>query len=144
MPRSARAWLFQATPERYNLAKEMKRRKDDTWEVRRNRDNLRPGGIALLWQSGEKAGIYGLGELTSRVRDEDDEAIVDIRYTRLLDQPILKTELRKHPLLKRFGVIAMPRGKNPFRVLDKEWEALKERSPELRAAMEARCPSTAG
>jgi hypothetical protein len=72
--------------------------------------------------------------LTSRAAYEDNEALVDIRYTKLLERPILKSELRKHPLLKKFGVIAMPRGKNPFRVLDKEWEALRELSSELLGA----------
>lgn len=133
VPRVTRVWLFQAT-ERYNLVKELGRLSSDQWTVGRNRDNLRPGNIALLWQSGENAGIYGIGELASRVTDEDDEALVDIRYTKLLERPVFKSELRKHPLLKKFGVIAMPRGKNPFRVLDKEWEALKELSSELLGA----------
>ena len=64
--KTVRVWLFQAVPETYNLIKEMRRRQNDTWTVKRNRDNLRPGNIALLWQSGEDAGIYGCGELTSR------------------------------------------------------------------------------
>lgn len=69
VPRVTRAWLFQAT-QRYDLTKELRRRESDRWTVGRNRVNLRPGNIAILWQSGEDAGIYGLGELTSRVTDE--------------------------------------------------------------------------
>ena len=129
--KSTRAWLFQATEE-YDLVKELKRRKNDVWTVGRNGNNLRPGHIAILWQSGIKAGIYGYGELISRARDEQGELCVDIRYGNVLDQPILKSELRQHPMLKALGVIAMPRGRNPFRIRDNEWIALTELSSELR------------
>jgi hypothetical protein len=83
--------------------------------------------IVLLWQSGPNAGIYGLGELTSKAWDEDDEWFVDMRYTKLLDHPILKSDLCEHPLLQNLGVINMPHAANPFRVSDKEWQNLKKR-----------------
>jgi hypothetical protein len=88
--------------------------------------------LCFFWQSGDDAGIYGHGKVISRVRKEEGESVVDMRYTKLLDTPILKVLLRKHPVLKTFGVIAMPHGRNPFRVRDHEWDALKKLSVELR------------
>jgi hypothetical protein len=90
---------------------------------------LRLGDIVLLWQSGKKAGIYGLGELTSRVYINKDEVyVVDIRYIKPpLDPPIFKSDLCEDQLLKDLEVIKMPRGKNPFRVLYKEWQYLKKK-----------------
>jgi predicted RNA-binding protein with PUA-like domain len=133
MPHATRVWLFQAKRERYDLTKELRRHTKAHWYLGRHRENLRPGNIALLWQSGQKAGIYGLGALTSNLQPEDGEWRVDIRYTKLLDQPILKSDLHKHPLLRKLGVINMPRGSNPFSVSDEEWQALKKMSADIRS-----------
>lgn len=130
-PHATRVWLFQANPDDYPLYTKLKRRRKDYWHVQRNLNNLRPGNIALLWQSGNAAGIYGYGKLTSRTKKRNGQHTVDIRYHRRLKKPVLKQDICSHPVLKGLGVIAMPRGQNPFRVLDRQWKALTQLSREL-------------
>jgi hypothetical protein len=120
-----RVWLFQATKD-YDLVRELKRRKRDYWTVKRHRDYLRPGNIVLLWQSGSEAGIYGLGELTSKAWEEKGSWYADMCYSELLNQPILKSKLVEHASLRNLGIIAMPHAANPYRVCDSEWQALKK------------------
>jgi hypothetical protein len=117
-------WLFQAIPERFDIRRELKRRKTDNWTVTTYRDYLRPGDIVLLWQAGSEAGVYGLAELTSKAWEEKKgDWLVAMRYTKLLDQPILKSRLCGP--LQDLGVIAAPRGTN-FLVRDDEWHALEK------------------
>ena len=53
------------------------------------------------------------------------ENVVPLRYTHYLGEPILRTELSKHPLLSQMGVIRAPQGTN-FRLSSEEWRALRE------------------
>lgn len=127
IPRPKHVWLFGANKERYDLTKKLKRLKEDWWDVKCYREHrLRPGDTVLLWQSGAQAGIYGIGELTSEAYQEGDDWFADIRYNGLLDDYIPKSDLRERPLLRDLAVIKMPRGRNPFRVYDKEWKALQK------------------
>ena len=120
-------WLFGANRDRYDLTKKLKQGRETWWDVKCYRDFwLRPGDSVVLWQSGAEAGIYGFGELTSEAYEHGDEWRADIRYEGLLKHPILKSDLRKHPLLKNLNVITMPRGRNPFRIYIDEWQALQD------------------
>ena len=121
-----RAWLFQAIKEDYDLKERLKHLKKDTWDAKCHRDHLQAGDIALLWQAGEEAGIYGIGELTSGAYLENKKWYVKCADGGLLDQPVLKSKLLEDPLLQDLGVIKMARNRNPFRVRDKEWQVLKK------------------
>jgi hypothetical protein len=137
--RPKHVWLFGANKEWYDLTKEVKRRKGHDWNVECYREHrLRPGDTVLLWQSGADAGIYSLGELTSEVYRSGKKWLVDIRYdhryNHLLTSPLLKSDLCKDPVLKNLNIIRMPRGRNPFRIYDEQWEALRKLIPVETAA----------
>jgi MoxR-like ATPase len=133
-------WLFQANSDLYDLAAELQSKAPgdgDDWSVSRNREEMRPGQNVLLWQSGKRAGIYAVGELTGepferpagtaspdRAEQPALEWVVSFRYTNILAEPILKADLLRHPVLSNLQVIRMPRGTN-FKVTPTEWAELE-------------------
>ena len=117
-------WLFQANE--YDLTKEISTRLGDYWEVR-NYNGLEAQDKAILWQSGPDAGVYAIGDLVSNAgQTKDGKWHVDIRYTPLLEPPVLKRDLLKHPVLRDLLVIRMPGRGNAMRVTPKEWQALEK------------------
>lgn len=137
-------WLFQANPKYYDLMAELATVQvgdTDEWSVDRYRSEMKPGDIAIFWQSGTDAGIYAIGELTDKPREYDwkpsQEEIeekpylkagwaVDYKYTSILaDQPILRETLKTHPLLSQMQIIKMPRA-TVFRVSPTEWRELQK------------------
>jgi len=121
-------WLFQANPSEYKLVDEIPRRVStgDFWLVKQLRDDLRTGHKVILWQAGNEGGVYGFGAIARKPYKTHGEWRVDIRYEPLLKQPVFKRELRRHPLLRKLGVLKMPRGRNPFPVKEDEWQALQD------------------
>jgi MoxR-like ATPase len=133
-------WLFQATPSVWNLAERLQNRvdgDDDTWSVTRFRYEMGPGQPLVMWQAGSDAGIYAVGELLDEpgLRKASDfwpnlegraetEWAVPFRYTRILDQPILRRDLLQHPVLKDLDVIRAPQGTN-YKLSAEQWEALQ-------------------
>lgn len=133
-------WLFQANPERYDLAKELKEQSAgdvDNWMVSRFRDEMHEGDPVILWQAGPQAGIYALGELrgapyerkpADQFFENGDESTgwaVDFTITDILDPPIKKADILGHPVLGALNVIKSPQGTN-FRVTAEQWKALLE------------------
>jgi hypothetical protein len=149
---SRSAWLFQANPNFYSLAKEltaMKVGQEDSWSVTRYKDRIKPGDHVVLWQGGREAGVYATAEIIGRPfqrsemgdwmlkRDGADakpDVGVNYRLTRILDRPVTKAELQDHPVLKTLMVLRAPTGTN-FAVTDHEWAALQELLGEAPAEM---------
>jgi hypothetical protein len=126
---SPRVWLFQANLE-FDLQEEIRPGKVEDWHAVNFVDRLHPGDLALLWQSGKCAGIYGLARVTTDAYGEPGDWSVDLRYVGMCEPAILKREdLEEHPILQNLGVIKMPPAANPFRVRHDEWQALKKRQP---------------
>ena len=129
-------WLFQANKNEYDLVEKAASLlgKNDWWSIKQYRDEMKPGQVALFWQSGEKAGIYAVGELTSEPylasSDVGDDWRIDVRYDRLLELPILKVDLTSNPVLQHLDVLKREWSKNPFRVSEDEWSNLQEFFPE--------------
>lgn len=134
-------WLFQSVPWVWDLSKALETAHvgdTEDWLVRRLGDHMQVGDPVVLWMGGSDAGIYALGEIASdiyerpvapwrpnRDRTGDTEPCVDVRYTRILDRPILKDELVHDPRLQDLSVIRAPQGTN-FRVTSRQWDAIKE------------------
>jgi predicted RNA-binding protein with PUA-like domain len=132
-PAAKRVWLFSANPKyEWDPLEKVKARKVEDWHALVNVEFLQPGDVALIWRTataGREAGIYGLGELASAAYEDETgeyEWRVDIRYTGLLKQPILKSTLSANPALANLSVLRMPRSKNPSRVTPEEWKALQK------------------
>jgi MoxR-like ATPase len=105
----------------------------EDWTVSRFQPDMRAGDKVALWQGGDLAGIYAVGELAGEpeVRDkppelgEGQEPRVDVRLLSKLKSPLLKDELLHHPVLRDLSVIRAPQGTN-FRVTPEQWKALMD------------------
>ena len=141
-------WLFQANPAYYNLQQHVAEAgvgAEDEWLVTRYRDEMRAGDIILLWQAGTDAGIHAIGEVVhepykcdgrefsftesrawraARGDGPAGEWAVRYRYTRILEQPILKAAFIADPVLREMQVLRAPQGTN-FRVTHGQWVTLQ-------------------
>ena len=127
-------WLFQAENESYNLREEVPLRLNngDYWLVRRYFKKMKVGDTALLWQSGPDAGLYATAKVIGEPYLEKTAPRtkpawrVDLGYNPLLEHPVLKTTLVKHPTLKHLAVLKQPFAANPFLIDSAEWRALQQ------------------
>jgi predicted RNA-binding protein with PUA-like domain len=137
-------WVFQATPNRYNLIAAIKNLYVDRWTVpSQYRNQLRKGDKVFFWKAAGKegkAGIYAFGEITSDVgflpelpqarpyvisRDYLDlnPLRIDVKYTHKLKNPILRSALLTSDALKNLMVIKVRAGQ-VFPVRDHEIKPL--------------------
>jgi hypothetical protein len=109
-------WIFQATPERFDLSKGIVASKQDRWLTNQYADEIQKKDIVFFWQSGPERGIFGWGEIVSErayISDHDSKTSVDVIYRQKLSSPIPFNQIREltpmkaHPLLGR-----IPRGTN--------------------------------
>lgn len=140
-------WIFQANPKRYDILNAL----EDPlvgntihWLVSRYKDSIHSGHLALIWLSGDSAGIYAvcriesepvlMNELPAEIRywlNEDAGEKLRVRMTilkRLINRPVYKIELMKLPETREMGVIKAPQGTN-FAVTVAEWHAIAQLLP---------------
>ena len=60
------AFIFQSVPDRYDLRREFRVGKSDTWYATRYRNEMKAGDIVFFWMRGEEdsRGLYGWGTLS--------------------------------------------------------------------------------
>jgi len=111
------------------------------WLVTRYGKDIAPGDGVLAWVSGKEAGIYAIAEVTEPaqvlIKLPDCKYWADasratgkqqaiIQFTnKLLDRPLLKTDLVKDPILKNLLVIRAPSATN-FKVTPEQWQRVEE------------------
>lgn len=111
------------------------------WLVTRYAKLMEPGDGVLVWMAGKDAGIYAIAELidspTIRTEVPDIGYWVDaskigqhpqvtIRFTdKLLETPLLRSNLINDPVLKSLIVIRQPNSTN-FKVTPDEWKRVYE------------------
>lgn len=125
-------WLFQANDEfiiTESVLPQLGQVED--WFPKIHLKTMEAGDSVVLWQAaagGLKPGVYGLAELDGKPYQyiDEEEYRVKIRYTRLLEHPVLKCDLLEHPLLCKLQILKMPFGANPFLVTEQEWVALEK------------------
>ncbi|MGY4772905.1 McrB family protein (plasmid) [Kribbella sp. CWNU-51] len=134
---SPERWLFQAVPDRWDLAENLETwavGDEDTWTATRYRKRMRPGDVVALWSGGSRAGVLALAELTGvpfedtapdwmQPTEEHTSWRVPLRLTRVLETPIMKTDLQDHPILKDLQILKMAQATN-FEVTNEQWDAL--------------------
>jgi hypothetical protein len=124
-------WLFHANNE-YILTEKVPPLlgQVEDWLAVTNFKKIVAGDKVVLWQSaagGREPGIYALGEADGPpyMYVGDENWRVDIRYTQLLDRPLLKKELLNDPSLSALLVIQNPNTANPSHVTAEQWMALE-------------------
>jgi EVE domain len=88
--------------------------------------------LALFWSTGSESGLYALGRIAGELFERDKplytkaehEFAIPYRATLILDEPILRSSLLTHPVLKDLTVIQAPQGTN-FKVSPEQWAALR-------------------
>jgi predicted RNA-binding protein with PUA-like domain len=154
-----RVWLFQANPKLYDLEAAVQRAQigdTDSWVVSRYRDEMREGDTVVLWQGGDNAGIYAIGELIGEPHEREQQPTeheldaapylknryaVDFRFTLIPDKPISRRDMRVHPVLANSLIIRNPQGTN-FRVTPEEWAAIQDLLGESRPPINGDLRST--
>jgi len=136
-------WLFQGNPKIYdilNALSDLEIGNTIHWTVNQYKNKIRKGHLVLIWMSGEEAGIYALGRI------ETDPAVVNepeeekkhwlesdtmpdklrVRITilsRLMNKPVLRTDLKNISGLSNLSILRQPTGTN-FPVKGYEWEII--------------------
>jgi hypothetical protein len=134
-------WLFQANPQYSRVIDGIRELDQMHWLITRYAREIAIDDGVLLWVAGKSAGIYAIAQVlqpTHFVDRPPDLAYwlmpiraigrfyAPIQFTRkLLDQPLLKVDLRHDPVLCNLAVIRAPHNTN-FRVTLQEWQRVQE------------------
>ena len=134
-------WLFQGNPRYYRVIEAIRDFEQLPWTVTRYAKEMQVGEGVLIWMSGVKAGIYAIATIVSLpeiiTKPPDigywleqgklgQKPCVRLRFSqKLLDRPLLRTELKQDPILKDLMVIRQPNSTN-FKVTDEQWQRVYE------------------
>jgi hypothetical protein len=87
---AANYWVFQGSPEVYNMSEALKSNSIKTWTVSSHRNRIKSGDKFILWLTGKEGGCFALGRVTSPVtimQEEDLERSFYITSSRFSDKP---------------------------------------------------------
>ena len=131
-PDLPRYWIFQAMPERFDLADKLEPGKSDTWILTRYRNLINPGDVVYFWRGGRQAGLYGWGLVTDSPYEQKTKGGVDwrvlINYKHRFTDPIRKDDILKssqETQLSTMTIIRAPQG-GVFKLTTKEAESLNQ------------------
>ncbi len=121
---SARAdvWIFQANPAYYDIDRALRSLPEIEWTVRQHRRRVHAGDRVYIWRSGAQAGIVAVASVATEPVDSAPDPAEDAFYLRreefskveprvriaidrVLEQPLLRSELQQDPILAELGVI---------------------------------------
>jgi hypothetical protein len=104
-----KAWMFQANPKRHDLLAGIKAHASEAWAMNKHRDHAAQGDRVHFFISGDQAGIYAVGRITSTAyraekANEFGEWKVDIVYEALVEPPLLRNlDIAADPVLAGFA-----------------------------------------
>ena len=138
----SRVWIFQANPQRYDILNALGDEFDeDVWTVNQYKNEIHAGNIGIIWMSGKEGGIYAIADIISNPEymydseastkywssDEDrsqKRLRVRIKYRlKLINNPIMRRELKNLQELKNLSIFKQPQGTN-FPVSNNEWQTI--------------------
>ena len=121
------AWIFQANPAYYDIDGAVRGLAEMNWTAHQYSSRIRAGDTAYLWRSGSEAGIVAIADVITDptpmpdqegaafIRDPEkfagEQTRVRLRIAEAVDPPLLRAELKEHPVLRDLGVLrfATPR-----------------------------------
>jgi MoxR-like ATPase len=138
----ARAWIFQANPDYFDVRSAVRKLREDTWLVTAHAEEIGVGDRVYLWESGPVGGIVATAEILDRVasRPEPAEVLpfikepkkfegerprVRLRILQALDPIVTREEIASHVELSKLSIIQQPQGTN-FPVSREEAEVLED------------------
>ncbi|QXP71265.1 EVE domain-containing protein [Polaribacter sp. R2A056_3_33] len=78
-------WIFQGTPDIYNITNALKAAHLKSWKVAAHKDKIKIGDKVIIWQTGKNAGCYALAEVISEVSVFEEEPHEQWYYTNKSD-----------------------------------------------------------
>lgn len=144
--RQLKHWVFQFNPSIYRWFDRIKEnRETEQWLTSQYAESIRERDKVAIWASGEKAGVYAIGEVITNpikrpltteqekywTNKEDifkfqEKYSVIIKYLKvIIDRPLLEDECSKDPILSDMAVLKQPQGTN-FPLTKKEWNRILE------------------
>ena len=128
----SRVWLFQANPKRWSLTDFLTDNGPGAvldFTASRYSDLMRPGDKALLWQAGERSGLFAIASVANDVYEGEFDGqtgpTVDLRIETVLESPIPRTTFLADPILGESQVIRAPQG-TVFKVSQEEWTEIQQ------------------
>ena len=141
-----RHWMFQFNPAMYAWFDWIKENMEtEQWLTSRYARRICTGDKVVIWASGEKAGVYAIGEIvtnsTKRPLNAEQEKYwtnkedilkflekpsVIIKYSKVvIDRPLLEDACSKDPVLSDMAVLMQPQGTN-FQLSNAQWHRILE------------------
>lgn len=137
-------WIFQFNPLVYRWHDWIKENcESEQWLTSQHAKEIRKGDRVVIWASGEKTGIYALGEISENpskrtlnpkqekywTKKEDihkfeKKKSVLIKYLKIMiDKPLLEDTCKKDPILKTMEIVKQPQGTN-FPLTKEQWKRI--------------------
>ena len=114
-------WLFQGNPKYYRILDGIRDFTQMPWLVTRYAKEMQLGDGVLVWMSGKDAGVYAIAEIIESPKlmpelpdsgywlDKSrlgDKPFATLRFTdKLLERPMLRSDLKQDPVLKSLTVL---------------------------------------
>ena len=128
-PRRVRAWIFQSSPDQYDLAGALESLAEFYWLVRRYEKEIHVGDRVYLWEAGSDAGVAAIAEVASEPADvEDSDADqgfwrdptafvgprrrVLLKITKVVDPRLSRAEAQANPALAKLPNLVFAQGTN--------------------------------
>jgi hypothetical protein len=139
-----RAWFFQANPKYYDIDAALGALDRIWWRVPQYTNEIHVGDSIVLWRSGKKAGIVGLGRVVSEpqwramekaeepfvLSDEEGADDVTRALIRVQGIPfIAKEHIQAIAELQKHQIVIAPMG-TVFPIAGSEWTALSRFLPQ--------------
>lgn len=109
-------FVFQSTPERYDLRTAVRVGERDTWYATRYRTEVSPGNSVYFWMAGDDnfRGLYGWGHLASEpyIKESWNAHGIDVVYDYKFTRPILAKKIRDNSQLSRLLIFRAPQATN--------------------------------
>ena len=137
------AWFFQANPKHYDIDAALGSLGRIWWRVPQHTNEIRSGDVAVLWRSGKKAGIVGLGRIIADPQRHsidasekvfaliEEEGAEDVTRALIRVQAvpfIAKEQVRAIIDFRQHQIIVAPMG-TVFPISSTEWTALGKLLP---------------
>lgn len=146
--RKSKIWIFQANPYIFDIQNCLRdgntTKNVDVWEVNQYENEIRKEDIGIIWMSGNEAGIYAVIEIVDNPEKMNDSNFNSSKYwiheerknretlrvkfiykINLIDNPIMKEELKKIPELINLSILKFSRGTN-FPITEEEWKIISD------------------
>jgi predicted nucleic acid-binding Zn-ribbon protein len=145
-PRQPKRWIFQFNPAIYRWFDWIKaNRETEQWLTSQHARDIHKRDKVAIWASGDKAGIYAIGEIEANpskrplnlgqekywtgkadVYKFREKNSVTIKYMKvIIDRPLLEDKCSKDPILSAMEILKQPQGTN-FQLTREQWNRILE------------------